>query len=334
MPLPKGVFPVRKPSGKVYWYHQDRRGKPDKGPLTRLPEFGTPEFWSEIAKLSGATQKTNDTVRVLIEAYKLKINLADKPKNTQTTYETAFRRIEEAWGNLAVCDISVSGVLGLIELFNDRPSMGNMVLGRVKDLMKFAVQKGLRTDNPAREIDKLEESPDGAKPITIEAWTALIGEKAPEALRRLAHLGRMTGQRISDLINMRPADRDQDGIVCAITKIRVEEHWCPLTQDQRSILDGWKQFGNLPYISKTDGKRHSDATLRYLWNEFIETEAGAALRGFTPHDLRATKVCDERISGKSHQQIAAMVGMSTEMVMRYSKHIDQRLAAKGNGGGT
>lgn len=65
---------------------------------------------------------------------------------------------------------------------------------------------------------------------------------------------------------------------------------------------------------------------------YFKASAGKALRGFTPHDLRATKVCDERIRGKHHGQIAAMVGMSIEMVTKYSRHIDQRLAAGGTAG--
>jgi hypothetical protein len=59
------------------------------------------------------------------------------------------------------------------------------------------------------------------------------------------------------------------------------------------------------------------------------TDAGAALSGYTAHDLRATKVCDEQIRGRNHQQVAAIVGMSIAIVMKYGRHIDQCLAARG-----
>jgi DNA-directed RNA polymerase specialized sigma24 family protein len=42
-------------------------------------------------------------------------------------------------------------------------------------------------------------------------------------------------------------------------------------------------------------------------------------------------VCDRHIDGLSHQEISAQLGISMDMVMRYSKHIDQeRLAREAN----
>jgi integrase len=330
MPLPKGVSRVvNKRTGKVYWYYQERRGKDDAGPRTTLPEFGTPEFWRDIARLTGETQRPTNTVKSLIESYKAQPEWLKRRPNTIATYEAALAHIQAAWGNLDPAAVSVAGVMELRTSFADRPSMGNMVLVQVRALMKLAVQSGLRNDNPAREIDALDEDPDEAKPLTAEAWAAATSDDAPRIVRRLAVLGRATGQRISDLVRLRPADRDQDGFAHTITKLRDKAHWSPLTAKQVAEIDGWKVFANATYTADDRGRRISDNTARNIWNAYLATDAGAALQGFTPHDLRASKVCDERISGKNHQQIAAMVGMSLQMVMKYSRHIDQRLAARG-----
>jgi len=333
MPLPKGITRVvNKRTGREYWYHQERRGKPDAGPRTALPEFGTPAFYREVARLTGAVQTPQNTIDKLIEAYKAQPEWATRRPNTIATYETALGHISDAWGGQDPAGLTAAHVLALRAVFGDRPSMGNMVLVMVRALMKLAVQTGLRLDNPAREINKLEEMPDEAKPLTAEAWAAITSDAAPAALRRFAVLGRATGQRISDLVMMRPADRDADGVMLQITKLRDKPHWCPLRPDEIAVIDGWKQFPAATYVTRENGRRHSDDTLRFAWNAFAATEAGKALRGFTPHDLRATKVCDERIRGKHHGQIAAMVGMSIEMVTKYSRYIDQRLAAGGTAG--
>jgi integrase len=330
MPLPKGVTRVvDKRTGKMYWYHQDRRGKLNAGPRTTLPEYGTPDFWQAIAKLTGVVSQPSNTVATLIEAYKAQPEWSKRRPNTIATYEAALTHIRSAWGNIDPAAITVAGVMALRAAFADRPSMGNMVLVQVRALMKLAVLTGLRTDNPAREIDALEEDTDEAKPLTPEAWQAITSDAAPTALRRYAVLGRSTGQRISDVIRMRPADRDQDGIALTITKLGDRPHWCPLRGDEANVIDGWKQFKTATYVTDVNGRRLRDDGFRKIWNAFLATEAGGPLTGFTPHDLRATKVCDERIRGKTHQQIAAMVGMSIGMVMKYSRHIDQRLAARG-----
>lgn len=330
MPLPSGVSRViNKRTGKAYWYHQERRGKPDAGPRTTLPEYGTPEFWQAIARLTGEAKKPTNTIKSLIETYKLQPEWLKHRPNTVATYEAALTHIEAAWGPLDPAEVTVAGVMALRTSFAERPSMGNMVLVQVRALMKLAVQSGFRNDNPAREIDAISEEPDEAKPLTPEAWAAATSKVAPRIVQRLAVLGRATGQRISDLIRLRPADRDQDGFAHTITKLGDKEHWSPLTPEQAKEIDGWKAFANATYTADDRGRRISDNTARNIWNAYLATEAGAALRGFTPHDLRASKVCDERIKGKTHQQIAAMVGMSIQMVMKYSRHIDQRLAARG-----
>jgi integrase len=126
----------------------------------------------------------------------------------------------------------------------------------------------------------------------------------------MAVLGRATGQRISDLIGFRPCDRDQDGIALTITKLKGKAHWCPLSSDEIATIDGWGQTGDAPYVRRPNGKAYTEDALPVAGNAFMATETGKALETFTPHDLRATKVCDERIDGRTHQQKAAMVGMS------------------------
>ena len=327
MPLPDGVFRVRKPSGKVYWYHQQGRGKPTRGPLTRLPEPGTPEWHATIARLTGESALKPGSVAGVIAAMKASAKWRALRPNTVALYTSAMSAIEAAWGTLPAAGIRAQHIASLVETFGDRPAMGNQVLVQIKAVLKLAVQQGLRTDNPAREIDNLTEEGDGAKPLTEAAWAALVADTAPEALRRFGVVARATGQRIGDVLTMRPMDRDGTGIACTITKIGGRPHWCALTSSEAKTIDGWKQFPASPYVTRPDGRRHDPRSFRHVWREYAATPAGEAMKGFSPHDLRATKVCDERLTGYSHQEISARVGMSISMVMRYSRHIDQRLIA-------
>jgi integrase len=327
VPVPKDVFRVVKPSGTVYWYHQRDRGKPTRGPLTRLPDPGTPEWNVEIARLTAEAPAPSGSIDSMIDAIKATARWRQLKPNSLSLYEAALAVIQAAWGHLPAAKLETKHIQAMMARYADRPAMGNQVLVQIKAVMKMAVQHGLRQDNPAREIDKLPEVGDSAKPLTNAAWAALMAPEAPEALRRFAVLGRATGQRISDLVRMRPMDRDGDGIEVAITKLRGKPHWCPLAPVVIRVIDGWRQFPASPYLMM-DGKAPTDDVIRGLWRTYQATKAGAALVGFTPHDLRATKVCDDRMVGHTHQQIAARVGMSMNMVMHYSHHIDQRLMAE------
>ncbi len=329
--LPKGVTRVTR-RGKDYWYHQENRGKPNAGPRTTLPEYGTPEFWAAIAKISNPKEGAKNTWDDLIELFKTKPEFIGLRKSTQRSYGQALKQIKTAWGPLDPADMTPAYVKALRERFVEMPSMWKMVLVMIRGLMSLAIDEGIRDDNPARDIKLFELKPDEAKPLTEAAWRTLTGNAAPMVMRRYAILARATGQRISDVLRMCPADRDQDGINTTITKLGDRPHWCLLKPDEIAAIDGWGKtddLGRAPYVLREDGRRFDPDSFREVWREFAATELGAALRGFTPHDLRATKVCDERIAGTSHQQIAAMVGMSIGHVMKYSKHIDQRKAARG-----
>jgi hypothetical protein len=71
-----------------------------------------------------------------------------------------------------------------------------------------------------------------------------------------------------------------------------------------------------------------------LWNaldRFVTDTPELVGVTIKPHGLRALAVCDRRLDGLSHQEICAQLWMSMNMVMRYSKHIDQeRLAREAN----
>lgn len=329
--LPKGIFRVAKRTGKVYWYHQSRRGKPDAGPITALGEYGTPTFWEAVAKIGGGPGPEGNSFDALIADRIDRLEKNGTSAGTIQTYRSAMRQISAAWGKLDPARVTIANILAMQDTFHDRPSMGNMVYVQLQALMKLAVQKGWRSDNPVREVDRQVEKPDSAKPLSAEAWRALTSDDAPEALQRFAILGRATGQRISDIVRMTPAGREQEGLNCTIKKLGDIPHWCILTQDEIALIDGWKQFRAAPYVLRPDGKRYTPDTLRQVWNEFAATEAGAAIKGYTPHDLRATKVCDERVRGKSHQQIAAIVCFHVSQVVHYSRHIDKKAAARGTG---
>lgn len=329
--FPRGVTRTVKPGGKTYWYYDPKRAKLP-GKRRSLPRYGSPDWHEAIAAIkreqAGETKAKYD-IKALVADYKAEPGWSSNAASTRATYESAIVPITHYWGEREPSEITVANVITLMGNLSKTPSMANMTLVMVKKLMKYAVQKGLRSDNPAREVDNLDEAEDGAKPLEPPQWAALRAEECPVALRRFAALGRYTGQRISDLLTMRPCDRDEDGISHRIKKLRNKPHWSLLTAEQAKEVDGWDAPPITPYVIRPDGKAYIPDRLRDAWNAYARTDAGKALAGFTPHDLRATKVCDERIAGKTHQQIAAMVGMSIQKVMHYSKHIDQRLVARG-----
>jgi integrase len=156
-----------------------------------------------------------------------------------------------------------------------------------------------------------------------------VVEHAPEHLRRAAVLGRATGQRRSDIVKFGKRHRRDDGLEIRIGKLREKRHFIPLQVDELAEIDSWSCSDTGPWIVSPTGKPMSGDHLAASLGRFIATQpALGQIEGLTPHGWRAMAVCDRRIGGLEHQEIAAQLGMSLQMVMRYSTHIDQELLAR------
>lgn len=108
------------------------------------------------------------------------------------------------------------------------------------------------------------------------------------------------------------------------------------------------------YVTSPAGNPYTTAGLQSRWNRWLRTPEGKtfwekwrvwerAMRERdgedipedeelkpTLHGLRATAVVHRRLAGYTHQQVSNDIGMSIQMVTRYSRFMDQREAAETN----
>jgi integrase len=328
VPLPDNVFRVKKRSGKEYFYYQERRGRPDKGPLIRLPnELHDPLFWQRIEEIKrGEVGYAAGTFDALIEHFKSQKRYEKLSPSSKEVYGVCFSRISAAWGNLAVRDLLPKHIYRLQDAQSDRPSMANMTVKVLRGLLREGIKHDYTTVNVARDIEYLEEAGEGAEPWSEEVY-AFVLEHAPPLIMRTAVLGRATGQRGSDLVKIRPADRDGEGFNILVKKLKNQKHWVPITADAWRAVEKWDAEPMLPYLN-VGGRRLSEEGLRSAWSAFRDRHPGHVPQDATLHDLRAMAICDRRLKGVPHQQISDQIRMSLQMVVRYSKHIDQAMNAK------
>jgi hypothetical protein len=135
-------------------------------------------------------------------------------------------------------------------------------------------------------------------------------------------LGRATGQRRSDLVKFGRKHRRADGLQIKVGKLRDEDHFIPLKASELTEIDSWSCSDTGPWIANAAGQP--------LSREALGSAEVPDLKGLNlnPRGLRAMAVCDRRTDGLSHQEISAQLCISMDMVMRYSKHIDQEWLAR------
>lgn len=327
VPLPKHVFRVKGRKGQVYLYFQRNRGQPDHGPLVRLPAADTPEFWARVKELGsadGVVAVKPKTVADMIAQYKRSAEWTALKPNSQRLYQFRLDTITLAWGKELAADITPAKVLELRDHLGDSPSVANQTVQIARLLFKWGVPREFAKSNPAREIIMIRYDEEGAEPWP-EAVYDYVVKHAPATFRNMAVLGRATGQRAGDLCKMRPADKREGGMHLSIQKLNGQKHWVPLKASDHEAIDALGVDLMVPYVTSAKGGRLTARTLSDAWRAWLTTEAGKPAAGRTIHDLRATAVCDRRMDGMTHQEIANDIGMSVGMVMRYSKKIDQKM---------
>lgn len=240
MSLPDGVQKVVKPSGRTYYYFAPGRGTKAAGkrvPLGRDPQ--DPEFWRLLrdAKV-GAEKVRAGSFSALIADFKASHEWGRLRRASRRTYKFCLNRLESEAGDRIVREMTRRDVYLLRDGMSGTPVAANLMLTVLRVLIEWGIPRGYRDDNPTVGLRRLVIEESGAQPWSEEAYAFVI-DKAPPNLRRMAFLGRATGQRASDLVRMRPADLADDGINVRIGKRRDKPHFVPLTKAQVKEIRSW-----------------------------------------------------------------------------------------------
>jgi integrase len=221
-------------------------------------------------------------------------------------------------------------IYALLDQMSATPFAANYMLAVLRTLLEFGVPRGYREDNPAIGVKRLKVEDNGHAPWPEEGY-GFVMQHAPQHLRRMAFLGRATGQRISDLVKMRPVDLAADGINVRISKLRDKPHFVPLTGAQMTEIKSWgvRDLECFLATPKT-GRRFTKRYLDHAWRKWRVLDEVAPIRDLqmSIHGLRATKIDDLRRAGTEDGAIADEIGISVKMISRYLRFADKAASAR------
>ena len=239
--LPKDVQKVvKKGSGRPYYYYAPKRGTKNAG--KRIPlgsDDNDPEFWRRLRlALQDDHRSREGTLSALIAEFKNHKTWTDLRPASRRGYAHFLDRLGAEGGDRPVAAMTRRDIYQLLDRMSATPVAANYMLSVLRTLLEFGVPRGYRDDNPAIGVRRLKVEESGHSPWPEAGYNFVI-ENAPTHLRRMAFLGRATGQRISDLVKMRPVDLAEDGIHLRIGKLRDKPHLVPLTAAQMIEIRSW-----------------------------------------------------------------------------------------------
>jgi integrase len=224
--------------------------------------------------------------------------------------------------------------------FADKPSVADMTVERFAQVWDYA-REFLRADlklnglNPGRRIAKAHQGESESAPIWPNELCAQFERLENRDLVTFYYLARYTGQRRSDLANMR-WEHIAGGEMFVAQEKTGARIWVPMPARLRDYLSAWPRTG--PYIvmsPKRDGQPWRETSITNeikkatLKLGFTTTDSKGARRGYSPHGLR--HLCGKELAeaGASDRQIGAVLGHATmKMVAVYVKAAEQRRLAR------
>jgi len=143
------------------------------------------------------------TISALVAAYYSSAEFNTLAPLTRSTYRNIIERFRVEHGDKLVSRLNREHIEALRDAKADTPAAANHFLGIIRILMRFAIEKGLRTDDPTVGIRKVKRHSRGYYTWTeadIAAFEARwpIGTRARLALTLLLY----TAQRRSDVVRM------------------------------------------------------------------------------------------------------------------------------------
>ncbi len=310
--------------------HYFRRPGHKRATLPGLP--GSAEFMAAYqAALAGqpapigANRVAAGTINSLAVQWYQSAGFRQLSKSTKATYRGIVERFRAEHGDKRVAMLEATHLRKLIAAKTETPAAANNLLSLIRLMMRFAVEEGLRRDDPTVGVRKIRFHTEG-----FHTWTedeiATFESKWPIGTReRLAFaLLLYTGQRRSDVIRM-GRQHVRDGAIEVVQAKTGTRLALPLHPALREALAAHPSE-HLTFLVTRQGAPFTPAGFT---NWFRETCDAAKLpKGCSPHGLRKAAARRLAEAGCSANEIASVTGHRTlSEVSRYTRAADQgRLA--------
>lgn len=260
------------------------------------------------------------SVSALIVAYYRSPEFRGLADSTRATYRNILERFRKVHGSKRVATLERHHIKAMIAAKADTPAAANNLLDRLKVLMAFAVEIGMRRDDPTHKLKGFRTSSEGFHTWTeeeIEAFEAAhpVGSRARLAMALMLY----TGQRRSDAVRMgwQHVEGRRINVVQQKTKRRLK---IPIHPRLAQILSETPRE-NMTFLVTAAGKPFTPAG---FGNWFRECCNQAGLPHCSAHGLRKAAARRLAEAGASNQVIKSITGHVTDSeAARYTRDADQ-----------
>jgi integrase len=316
--------------------------------LTRLPgKPGSKDFQQAYAEalervelaragMIGEKRAKPGSMAALIGSYYGSAAFTTLAPKAQSTYRQVIDPIRERDGDRMVRDLTRDKVEAMLSKRAETPATANLWLRQMRMLMKLAIRKGMRADDPTAGVAKIEYAAKPHKTWTedhIGAFEAKfpIGSKPRLALALLLY----TGCRREDVVSFGPSNihRGADGrqwLTYVQNKNKLRKPvtvTLPVADELRRIIAATPVVGTKTFLVNANGSPFAHGASFGNWMRAQTKSAG--LDECSPHGLRKA-ICRRlvRLGMKPHDIMAVTGHKTLAQVQHYCEEFERELAAE------
>lgn len=247
------------------------------------------------------------------------VTLSSKSSKTVRSYTGCAKRLSEAFEEFHPSQVKPRHLYEFLDHYKITPSMSAHFRSVMVGVMNLAVREGLVDRNLMREVEHFS-GPKRERLITDGEYQAIF-EKASPTMRAIMTICYQTGQRIGDVLAIRYADIDEDGITFKQSKTgnRVK---VAMTDDLKTAIDSARALHQsvkgLTLFHTRQGTPLAYWTIRTLWGR---ATSAAKVNDAHLHDLRAKAATDAKAAGQDSKTLLGHASESAHKRYLRSKEI-------------
>ena len=267
-------------------------------------------------------ERNAETVAELVEEYLERY--ARPNKRSADADERALKKeVLPVWGNRKAKSVTRREVIRLLDEIVDRgsPVMANRLLGMLKRMFAFAVERDILESSPCFMVKApTKEAPRDrvlSQPEISTFWHALETAKMSSLTRLALKLLLVTGQRRDEIVSASWSEFDLENGAWEIPAERSKSgraHRTPLSPLALDLLSELRNMGNgSPWLfpSPKPGQPMAPAAVTHALRNNLDQ---IAVERFTPHDLRRTCASGMAELGISRFVVARVLGHSDRSI--------------------
>jgi integrase len=304
-------------------------------PLPAWLDLGSPQFMEAYQSAHnrgaylevGVTRSRSGTIGALVSAYLNSPAFKNLALETQRSRRGILERFRDEHGDKRVETLERRHVQMMLNAKAATPSAARNFLNTLRALLEFAVECGIRADNPVLGVKRPKIRTTGFRTWTEEDILAFEGKHPAGSQARLAMaLMLHTGQRRSDIVHM-GRQHVRNGAIEVRQRKTGTVLTIPIHDELQKMIDATPSKNNLPFLTTSQGKPFTSAASFGNWFSERCREAGLP-KGTAAHGFRKAACRRLAEAGCSASEIMSVSGhKSLSEVQRYCAAADQvRLA--------